>query len=332
MPGILNSRAISRGAPLIYFLQQHESKAGRTCLEAEQTSPRLHIKLSCCEVCSELVWSGVVCLLWFMDGLCYHTAYACLHMWLTAGCANTDRYRPSMFFRQSAVGAGAAAAGFAAGYAMLSTPQCNAINTTSGRLESLSKRLVAVEARLTAAQEPKAIPMLHHLHSAKSASVKNMMDGLQGHFVGQLEKLAVSGGADAQSHASFREVSWLRDGGLHGGGVRFTAAAQNSVFNNASVNVSAVHYEDKPGNFPIDSATAFSVILHPNNPFAPSMHFHIRCTVLLHASTLSPACLAHVPPLRLPRGLLLPPASTPSHPLAPARCPTPSPPHTHTLL
>ena len=30
-------------------------------------------------------------------------------------------------------------------------------------------------------------------------------------------------------------------------------------------------------NYPIDSATALSVIIHPRNPHAPSMHFHIRC-------------------------------------------------------
>ena len=46
------------------------------------------------------------------------------------------------------------------------------------------------------------------------------------------------------------------------------------VFNRASVNVSGVHYEDKD-KYPIDSATALSVILHPRHPKAPSMHFHI---------------------------------------------------------
>ena len=64
--------------------------------------------------------------------------------------------------------------------------------------------------------------------------------------------------------------------GLHGGGIRYQTVAADSpgLFNRASVNVSAVHYEDKP-KYPVDSATALSVILHPTSPRAPSMHFHI---------------------------------------------------------
>jgi coproporphyrinogen III oxidase len=50
--------------------------------------------------------------------------------------------------------------------------------------------------------------------------------------------------------------------------------ASTPIFNRASLNVSAVHYDDKP-KYPVKSATALSVILHPNNPLAPSMHFHI---------------------------------------------------------
>ena len=49
---------------------------------------------------------------------------------------------------------------------------------------------------------------------------------------------------------------------------------KSPTFNRASVNVSGVHYHQRP-KYPIDSATALSVILHPANPFAPSMHFHI---------------------------------------------------------
>ena len=41
---------------------------------------------------------------------------------------------------------------------------------------------------------------------------------------------------------SFTELSWLRNGGANGGGTRL-AAAEGPVFNRASVNVSAVHYE-----------------------------------------------------------------------------------------
>ena len=72
----------------------------------------------------------------------------------------------------------------------------------------------------------------------------------------------------------FQIHEWLRDSGKHGGGMRYQADSSNKVFCQASINVSAVHYEDK-ARYPIDSATALSVILHPKNPYAPSMHFHI---------------------------------------------------------
>jgi coproporphyrinogen III oxidase len=40
-------------------------------------------------------------------------------------------------------------------------------------------------------------------------------------------------------------VAWLRDGGSHGGGTRYELEGTR-LFNRASVNVSSVHYRDKP--------------------------------------------------------------------------------------
>ncbi|MBL4583387.1 MAG: coproporphyrinogen III oxidase [Pseudomonadales bacterium] len=74
----------------------------------------------------------------------------------------------------------------------------------------------------------------------------------------------------------FAPVEWLRDEGRNGGGIRFVAADQQ-LFNRASVNVSQIHYDNLP-NKALGSASALSCIIHPNNPYAPSMHMHISWT------------------------------------------------------
>jgi coproporphyrinogen III oxidase len=81
---------------------------------------------------------------------------------------------------------------------------------------------------------------------------------------------------------SFAPIEWLRDQGRHGGGVRFAAAA-GPMFNRASVNVSAVHYDDVPAKR-LSSATALSTIIHPQHPLAPSFHMHISWTEMRDGS------------------------------------------------
>jgi coproporphyrinogen III oxidase len=103
------------------------------------------------------------------------------------------------------------------------------------------------------------------LHSAASVAAAELMEWLQLVFVRRLERIDPAA-------APFRAVEWARCGGAHGGGKRYQTS-HGAVFNRASVNVSAVHFESRD-KYPIDSATAFSVILHPSNPHAPSMHFH----------------------------------------------------------
>ena len=98
---------------------------------------------------------------------------------------------------------------------------------------------------------------------------------LQYKCVQRLERLTMPDGED--SSGKFHTVTWLRDEGTHGGGTRYEIEGTR-IFNRASVNVSSVHYQDKP-EYPVDSATALSVILHPNNPYAPSMHLHISYMV-----------------------------------------------------
>ena len=104
------------------------------------------------------------------------------------------------------------------------------------------------------------------LPSEDSVAAASLAEDLQRLFVGRLERIAPSA-------AKFTPASWLRAGGAHGGGTRYETT-RGVAFNRASVNVSAVHFESRV-KYPIDSATAFSVILHPRNPHAPSMHFHL---------------------------------------------------------
>lgn len=69
---------------------------------------------------------------------------------------------------------------------------------------------------------------------------------------------------------------WQRDDGRHGGGVRW-GTGDGLVFDRASVNVSQVHYDDEPQRR-LASATALSTIIHPANPWAPSVHLHVSWT------------------------------------------------------
>ena len=94
----------------------------------------------------------------------------------------------------------------------------------------------------------------------------SLVEALQHHFVQAL------GAPDFARH------EWERDGGRHGGGVRFSCA-QTGEFNRASVNVSCVHYDDEPTRR-LASATALSTIIHPRHPLAPSLHLHLSFTEL----------------------------------------------------
>jgi coproporphyrinogen III oxidase len=85
-------------------------------------------------------------------------------------------------------------------------------------------------------------------------------------------------GLEALAQQPFEAITWLRDDGRHGGGMRY-AAAETSVFNRVAINVSHVHYDDEPSK-PLGSATALSTIIHPQHPRAPSVHIHISKTLM----------------------------------------------------
>jgi coproporphyrinogen III oxidase len=99
-----------------------------------------------------------------------------------------------------------------------------------------------------------------------------LIEDLQNQFVRKLEKMSESIGAQAR----FSRIDWLRDQGACGGGVRFEAPC-GEIFDAGSVNYSHVHYESDATKS-LRSATALSTIIHPNNPFAPSVHIHLSWT------------------------------------------------------
>lgn len=94
-----------------------------------------------------------------------------------------------------------------------------------------------------------------------------LVEGLQRRLVDALEAIGVG---------TFEPVEWARDGGRHGGGVRYVLM-DTPIIDRASVNVSQVHYDDLPDKR-LSSATALSTIIHPIVPLAPSMHMHISWT------------------------------------------------------
>ena len=104
--------------------------------------------------------------------------------------------------------------------------------------------------------------------SIKALAANTLVEDLQHYFVSKLNPFSGS--------QSFEQIEWFRDQGRHGGGVRYVASNEQ-VFNRASVNVSQVHYDDDDSKS-LASATALSTIIHPENPFAPSVHMHISWT------------------------------------------------------
>lgn len=99
-----------------------------------------------------------------------------------------------------------------------------------------------------------------------------LVEELQVYFVSKLNEMSETFG----NNTPCEPVEWGRDGGLHGGGVRYEARDEN-IFDRGSVNVSQVHYDDDESK-KLSSATAISTIIHPKNPHAPSMHMHISWT------------------------------------------------------
>lgn len=139
------------------------------------------------------------------------------------------------------------------------------------------------------------IPAQSHTASLANALILE----LQARLVRRLEVLS-----DGLGHPSlFEGIEWGRDDGRHGGGQRF-GSADTPVFNRASVNQSQVHYDDLPEKA-LGSASALSCIVHPQNPYAPSLHVHISWTEMKSGTgywrlmaDLNPALTADVTALK----------------------------------
>lgn len=108
-------------------------------------------------------------------------------------------------------------------------------------------------------------------HSVNAKKAYGLVEALQKRLVEKMESISCESGEEM----AFKPVEWFRDGGKHGGGIRYEAG-DISLFNRASVNISQVHYDDPSRK--LSSATALSAIIHPKNPRAPSVHMHISWT------------------------------------------------------
>ena len=106
--------------------------------------------------------------------------------------------------------------------------------------------------------------------SSKALRAGALVRALQTRFAERLEGVSRHIGSDEP----FARVEWLRDGGRHGGGDRL-ASGGNAIFDRASINVSAIHYDDEPDRR-LSSATALSTIIHPRNPRDPGIHQDLR--------------------------------------------------------
>jgi len=113
-------------------------------------------------------------------------------------------------------------------------------------------------------------------HQAKKA--QNLVSILQERFVIGLESLS----QEMNISQKFSPVEWVRDEGIHGGGIRYETT-DGDMISRGSVNVSQVHYDDNPDK-KLGSATAISTIIHPNNPLSPSVHIHISWTEMKDGS------------------------------------------------
>jgi len=107
-----------------------------------------------------------------------------------------------------------------------------------------------------------------------TAAVKQYLLGLQDRICNELEQEDGSG--------QFLEDSWLRD---EGGGGRSRVLNNGNVFEQGGVNFSHVMGESMPASATAHrpelagrrfEAMGVSLVMHPNNPYAPTSHANIR--------------------------------------------------------
>ena len=101
-----------------------------------------------------------------------------------------------------------------------------------------------------------------------------------GRFFHTLQVHICAGLEAADRAGTFREDQWQREGG---GGGRSRVLAEGAVFEKAGVNFSDVHGElseefarQIPGAGRDFTAVGVSLVLHPRNPFVPTVHANFR--------------------------------------------------------
>src|SRR5262245_2110120 len=95
-----------------------------------------------------------------------------------------------------------------------------------------------------------------------------------------LQDTVCAGLEELDGRGRFREDTWERPGG---GGGRSRVLGYGGVFEKAGVNFSLVHGEmspefaaQVPGEGRNFTATGISLVLHPRNPFVPTVHANFR--------------------------------------------------------
>ncbi|GJM06498.1 MAG: oxygen-dependent coproporphyrinogen-III oxidase [marine bacterium B5-7] len=88
--------------------------------------------------------------------------------------------------------------------------------------------------------------------------------------------------ANEDGKAAFQEDQWTRDAG---GGGRTRVMTDGAIFEKGGINFSHVHGDNMPASATAHrpalagryfQAIGVSGVLHPNNPFIPTMHFNVR--------------------------------------------------------
>jgi coproporphyrinogen III oxidase len=109
-------------------------------------------------------------------------------------------------------------------------------------------------------------------HPERQAQAVTFFQHLQDHLCAVLQTL--------DGHATFREDLWQR---AEGGGGRTRVLVEGDVFEKAGVNFSEVDGEmapelaaQIPGEGSRFTATGISLVLHPRNPFVPTVHANYR--------------------------------------------------------
>src|SRR5437899_12281647 len=109
-----------------------------------------------------------------------------------------------------------------------------------------------------------------------SESVRDYMIGLQNRLVAELERI---------EGRNFRSDQWRRS---EGGGGESRIIEGGDVFERGGVNFSRVHGERLPPSASAArpelagrafEATGVSLVLHPRNPYVPTVHMNVRFLV-----------------------------------------------------